>query len=76
MFLSPCDTCIEIGEILRGEPKLELIQSLEAKMQEAPVMSQVLLSWALEMAYTRLGRTAEAEQKRELRQRLAPHCLN
>ena len=69
------DAYVEIGEVLSGNHSPEVIDSLRAKIAQGPTLLKIVIAWALESAYTDLGRTEDAAEMHQLRMKLAPHCL-
>jgi hypothetical protein len=68
-------TLIEIGEVLNGNENSEIICSLEKKFNRHPLLNKLLIGWALENAYHRLGDIQKAEQMRLFIEHIAPHCV-
>lgn len=69
------DAYVEIGEMLSGNHSPEVIDSLRAKLVKAPTLLKILIAWALETAYTDLGRAEDAAEMQQVRMQIAPHCL-
>ncbi len=68
-------TLVEIGLILNGNLDTTIITSLEKKFKWYPVLSKVLIAWALEKAYNQMGKTEQANQMRAYLNQTAPHCI-
>lgn len=69
------DAYIEIGEVLSGNHSPEVMESLRAKLGKAPTLLKLMIAWALETTYQKLGREEDAAEMHQIRMNLAPHCL-
>ena len=65
----------EIGEILNGEQDTEIISSLEKKFKRYPILSKILIAWALEKAYYQTGDIQQAQEMRKFLTVNAPYCV-
>lgn len=68
------DTAVEVGELLSGQPGVGAEDHLISRLRRLPVLVRVVAIWGLEGFYKRSGQIQEAQQMRNMLNKLAPHC--
>ena len=74
IFYSKYTTLVEIGQALVGDSSEQLRKSLEKKARRSPLVSRLLIAWALEKTYRRMGEVQKAISVRAFLMKTAPYC--
>jgi hypothetical protein len=74
IFYSKYVTLVEIGQALNGDSSEQLRKSLEKKARRSPLVSRLLVAWALENTYRRMGEVQKAIAVRAFLMKTAPYC--
>jgi hypothetical protein len=68
------DLLVGIGDVLSGSGDADTLEALTLARQKLPLMSRLLAMWALAVARSRSGDTAEAEALLGQVRAVAPYC--
>ena len=74
IFYSKYTTLVEIGQALMGDSSEQIRKSLEKKARRSPLASRLLIAWALEKTYRRMGEVQKAIAVRAFLMKSAPYC--
>ncbi|NOU93229.1 hypothetical protein GC093_08345 [Paenibacillus sp. LMG 31456] len=68
------ETYVEIGELLSGNIKEEVIGVLESKFLSSPLYPKILIAWCLANTYSRLDLMEKSSEKLNYCKEIVPYC--
>jgi len=68
------DTYIQIGELLTGNVKEDLLQSLEIEFDNAKFFPKLLIAWCLSKIYMDIGVKDKSDKYKDYCAGNAPYC--